>query len=334
MQQKLEVAVNLAQDFTDAQKAQARANIGVSDIELIDYSDVTFTAVSTALQNNRVPRLKRTTSGITVYYNFVVSSTVTNEFLFRSVPDQNGNFTEIRVFDDGTKTYTAKDIIRNCVQVNTVQTFTDEQKSQARANIGAAEEPTQTINSLTYHSTAPASVAAVYNWVSGNILQVGFDTQESDKPVTASEQSQGYKDLVFPLGTQVIPALSFINVVLTNHASSDIVGPQNPQSFYQGIEVYLGNSNTPALFLIRKLDTAYSALDDRGVTVQDAIGSSDLGYIPIWNCTLAGFPNLSVCDRICVRFKFDNATTFGAEPKLSASIASTIIRDPTTFDYS
>ena len=219
------------------------------------------------------------------------------------------------------------------VSVNLAQDFTDPQKAQARSNIGAAGEPIQTISSDNKQSTAPASVAAVYNWVSGNILQVSFDTQESAKPVTPTEQSQGYKDLVFALGTQVIPASSFINVVLTGHDSSNIAGPQNPQSFYKGIEVYLGNANTAALFLIRKLDTAYSALDDRGVTVQDALGSSDLGYIPIWNCTLAGFPNLSVCDRICVRFIFDDATTFGAEPRLSASIAATVIRDSTLFDY-
>lgn len=34
MQQKFEVAVNLAQDFTDAQKAQGRANLGIQDVSL------------------------------------------------------------------------------------------------------------------------------------------------------------------------------------------------------------------------------------------------------------------------------------------------------------
>lgn len=34
MQQKFEVAVNLAQDFTDQQKAQGRANLGITDISI------------------------------------------------------------------------------------------------------------------------------------------------------------------------------------------------------------------------------------------------------------------------------------------------------------
>lgn len=327
------VLVNTAQTFTAAEKAQGRANLGISDIEIIDYNDVTFEAVSTAIQNNRVPIVKRASGGITVYHDFVVSSTVTNEYLFRSSPAQDGGFVEIRVFNDGTKSYTNKDMIRNCVQVNAAQDFTDAQKAQARSNIGAAEAPAQTINHDNYRSTAAVSVAAVYNWVSGNILQVLRDTQEPAKPVTAAEQAQGYKDLVFTLGTQFYPATSFINVVITQHVSSDITVVPNPQVFYKGIEVYLGNTDTPAQFLIRKPNTAYSALDDRGVTVQEALSSSDLNYIPIWNCTLAGFPNLSVCDRICVRFIFDDNTTFGTEPKLSASIAATIIRDPTTFNY-
>lgn len=219
------------------------------------------------------------------------------------------------------------------VAVNLAQDFTDAQKAQARSNIGAAEAPVQTINRDNRNSAASVSVAAVYNWVSGNILQVDRDTQESAKPVTSAEQTQGYKDLVFTLGTQVYPATSFINVVITKNQSSDITVLPNPQTFYKGIEVYLGNADTPALFLIRKPNTAYSALDDRGVTVQEAISSSDLGHIPIWNCTLAGFPNLSVCDRICVRFIFDNNATFGAQPKLSASIAATVIRDLTQFTY-
>ena len=219
------------------------------------------------------------------------------------------------------------------VAVNLAQDFTDAQKAQARSNIGAAEAPVQTINHDNYRSTASVSVAAVYNWVSGNILQVGRDTQEPAKPVTSAEQAQGYKDLVFTLGTQLYPATSFINVVITKHNSADITVSPNPQTFYKGIEVYLGNADTPALFLIRKPNTAYSALDDRGVTVQDALSSSDLHRIPIWNCTLAGFPNASICDRICVRFIFDDNTTFGSEPKLSASIFATVIRDPTIFNY-
>jgi hypothetical protein len=219
------------------------------------------------------------------------------------------------------------------VSVNLVQDFTDAQKAQARSNIGAAEAPVQTINRDNRNSAASVSVAAVYNWVSGNILQVDRDTQESAKPVTSAEQTQGYKDLVFTLGIQVYPATSFINVVITKSQSSDITVLPNPQTFYKGIEVYLGNADTPALFLIRKPNTAYSALDDRGVAVQEALSSSDLGYIPIWNCTLACFPSLSVCDRICVRFIFDDNATFGAQPKLSASIAATVIRNLTEFTY-
>ena len=287
MQQKFEVAVNLAQDFTDAQKAQGRSNLGITDISLDGCVQVNMAQDFTDAQ--------------------------------KAQGRSNLGITDISL--DG------------CVQVNMAQTFTDAQKAQARSNIGAAEAPVQTINRGTRQSTASVSVAAVYNWVSGNILQVDRDTQASAKPVTSAEQAQGYKDLIFTLGTETYPATSFINVVITKHNSSDITVSPNPQTFYKGIEVYLGNADTPALFLIRKLNTAYSALDDRGVTVQEALSSGDLHHIPIWNCTLAGFQNLSVCDRICVRFIFDDNTTFGAEPKLSASIFATVIRDPTIFNY-
>ena len=107
-----------------------------SDFVVIGYDSLTFSAVQTALNNGKLPRVSRTTAGITVYHDLIVSSTVTNEFLFRSGPAKDGGFAEIRVFNDNTKSYTTKDIIHNCVQVDAAQTFTDAEKARARANIG------------------------------------------------------------------------------------------------------------------------------------------------------------------------------------------------------
>lgn len=134
-------------------------DLGTSDFVVIAYDSLTFSAVQTALNNGKLPRVSRTNTGITVYHDLIVSSTVTNEYLFRSSPAKDGGFAEIRVFNDGTKSYTSKGIIHDCVQVNVSQEFTSEQKAQGRSNLGISEN----VFFATIHSTTYQAVLDAYN---------------------------------------------------------------------------------------------------------------------------------------------------------------------------
>lgn len=91
MAKQNKVAVNLAQDFTDAEKAQARANIGAgtANVHIIttDYStptlgDATFAELESAVNNNEEVLMKVGMNSAAVYYKLaVVSST---EYRFES----------------------------------------------------------------------------------------------------------------------------------------------------------------------------------------------------------------------------------------------------------
>lgn len=65
MQQKFEVAVNLAQDFTDAQKAQARANIGCANLITITTASVEQHTVTATESTNGHIELEIPLSDIT-----------------------------------------------------------------------------------------------------------------------------------------------------------------------------------------------------------------------------------------------------------------------------
>lgn len=91
MAKQNKVAVNLAQDFTDAEKAQARSNIGAgtANVHIIttDYSsptlgDVTFAELESAVNNNEEVLMKVGMNSAAVYYKLAVVSAT--EYRFES----------------------------------------------------------------------------------------------------------------------------------------------------------------------------------------------------------------------------------------------------------
>lgn len=91
MAQQNKVAVNLAQDFTDEQKAQARANIGAgtANVHIIttDYStptlsDATFDELESAVNNNEEVLMKVGMTSAAIYYKLAVVSG--SEYRFES----------------------------------------------------------------------------------------------------------------------------------------------------------------------------------------------------------------------------------------------------------
>lgn len=83
--QKLDVCVNIAQDFNDTQKAQARKNIGTNRVVFVTYGISTEGEISSADSNGDSVILEVPSPGSTAYVPLSYASSAGYEFHYLSV---------------------------------------------------------------------------------------------------------------------------------------------------------------------------------------------------------------------------------------------------------
>ena len=83
--QKFDVCVNLAQDFTETQKAQGRANIGTNRVVFVTYGTSTKDEISSAVSDGDSVILKVPSAGSAAYVPLSYASSAGYEFQYLSV---------------------------------------------------------------------------------------------------------------------------------------------------------------------------------------------------------------------------------------------------------
>ena len=93
--QKFDVSVNIAQDFSDAQKAQGRANIGTNRVVFVTYGISTQGDISSAVSNGDSVILQVPMTGSATYVPLSHASSA--GYVFRSPVSSSGDFSEYAV---------------------------------------------------------------------------------------------------------------------------------------------------------------------------------------------------------------------------------------------
>lgn len=83
--QKMDVCVNIAQDFNDTQKAQGRANIGTNRVVFVTYGISTKDEISSAVSDGDSVILKVPSAGSAAYVPLSYASSAGYEFQYLSV---------------------------------------------------------------------------------------------------------------------------------------------------------------------------------------------------------------------------------------------------------
>ena len=83
--QKFDVSVNIAQDFSDAQKAQGRANIGTNRVVFVTYGTSTMSEISSAVSDGDSVILEVPRTGSATYVPLSYASSAGYEFQYLSV---------------------------------------------------------------------------------------------------------------------------------------------------------------------------------------------------------------------------------------------------------
>ena len=83
--QKFDVSVNIAQDFSDAQKAQGRANIGTNRVVFVTYGTSTESEISSAVSDGDSVILEVPRTGSATYVPLSYASSAGYEFQYLSV---------------------------------------------------------------------------------------------------------------------------------------------------------------------------------------------------------------------------------------------------------
>ena len=99
--QKMDVCVNIAQDFNDTQKAQGRANIGTNRVVFVTYGISTLGDISTAVSNGDSVILQVPAHGSATYVPLSYASSA--GYVFISPVSSSGVFVEYAV---GGETWT------------------------------------------------------------------------------------------------------------------------------------------------------------------------------------------------------------------------------------
>lgn len=93
--QKMDVCVNIAQDFNDTQKKQARANIGSNRVVFVTYGISTSHEISDAIEAGDSIILQVSSTGSTTYVPLSYASS--GGYVFRSPVSSSGDFSEYAV---------------------------------------------------------------------------------------------------------------------------------------------------------------------------------------------------------------------------------------------
>lgn len=150
--QKMDVSVNIAQDFNDAQKKQARANIGSNRVVFVTYGTSTQTDISSAVSDGDSVILQVPATGSATYVPLSYASSA--GYVFRSPVSSSGEFSEYSV--GGGSTWTT-------VKKNVFNTFTAKALDTTRTSVNADDEITTVGNiKLSYYFDNQAKLRLVW----------------------------------------------------------------------------------------------------------------------------------------------------------------------------
>lgn len=159
--QKTDVSVALAQDFSDSQKKQARANIGSNRVVFVTYGTSTSYEISDAIKAGDSVILQVSATGSTTYVPLSYASS--GGYVFRSPANSAGWFSEYSV---GGSTWTT-------VNKNVFNTFKTKSLDRTRTSVNADDEITTVGNiKLSYYFDSSAKLRLV--WVPASETQASL----------------------------------------------------------------------------------------------------------------------------------------------------------------
>ena len=161
--QKMDVCVNLAQDFSDEQKKRGRNNIGTNRVVFVTYGISTQSEISSAVSDGDSVILQVPVSGSAFYVQLSYASS--SGYVFRSPVSPSGGFAEYSV--SGT-TWTT--IEKNVFAYND---FTTKTLDITRRAVNADDEITTVGNiKLSYYFDSQAKLRLV--WVPASETQASL----------------------------------------------------------------------------------------------------------------------------------------------------------------
>lgn len=159
--QKFDVSVNLAQDFTDEQKAQGRANIGTNRVVFVTYGISTQGEISSAVSNGDSVILIVPAAGSATYVPLSYASSA--GYVFRSPVSSSGVFAE----------YAVNGVTWTTVTKNVLNTFTTKSLDSTRTSVNADDEIATVGNiKLSYYFDNNAKLRLV--WVPASETQASL----------------------------------------------------------------------------------------------------------------------------------------------------------------
>lgn len=159
--QKMDVCVNIAQDFNDTQKKQARANIGSNRVVFVTYGTSTSYEISDAIEAGDSVILQVSATGSTTYVPLSYASS--GGYVFRSPANSAGWFSEYSVIGSTWTTVTK----------NVFNTFTTKSLDRTRRSVNADDEITTVGNiKLSYYFDSNAKLRLV--WVPASETQASL----------------------------------------------------------------------------------------------------------------------------------------------------------------
>lgn len=159
--QKLDVCVNIAQDFNDTQKKQARANIGSNRVVFVTYGTSTSYEISDAIEAGDSVILQVPATGSATYVPLSYASS--GGYVFRSPASSSGWFAEYSVIGSTWTTVTK----------NVFNTFSTKSLDRTRTSVNADDEITTVGNiKLSYYFDSNAKLRLV--WVPASETQASL----------------------------------------------------------------------------------------------------------------------------------------------------------------
>lgn len=159
--QKMDVCVNIAQDFNDTQKKQARANIGSNRVVFVTYGTSTSYEISDAIEAGDSVILQVSATGSTTYVPLSYASS--GVYVFRSPANSAGWFSEYSVSGSTWTTVTK----------NVFNTFTTKSLDRTRRSVNADDEITTVGNiKLSYYFDSNSKLRLV--WVPASETQASL----------------------------------------------------------------------------------------------------------------------------------------------------------------
>lgn len=160
--QKLDVCVNIAQDFSDEQKKRGRNNIGTNRVVFVTYGISTHGEISSAVSDGDSVILQVPVTGSAAYVPLSHASSA--GYVFRSPVSSSGDFSEYAVIGS-TWTTVTKNVYRDQFTTKTLDT--------TRVSVNADDEITTVGNiKLSYYYDNQAKLRLV--WVPASETQASL----------------------------------------------------------------------------------------------------------------------------------------------------------------